>query len=432
MQVLGVGLAGLGTVGSSFYTLLRRNGGALQERFGTQVQVKAVCVRDTGRPRDGVPADLMVADLQVLLENPEVQVVVELIGGVEVPLQLLRSALQRGKHVITANKALLAEHGQELFALAAAHQVELLFEASICGGIPIVKVIRESLAGNQIQEVTGIVNGTTNYILTRMGDDQLTYAEALKEAQERGLAERDPSLDVSGGDAAQKISLLAGLAFGGWVDWKQVSREGIESITPKDITFAAFAGFVFRLVATARLMEDGRPAVIVYPALVPVAHPLAAVRLEYNAVLVESDFQGTSVYTGRGAGGEATASSVSADLADLVDRFSRPLGRGRPAANSTTRELFPVDDLTFKYFFHFVTENRPGIWATVTGLLADHGVNIESVHQKWEDRTQPSDLYVLVDPVAEQRAVAALKAIREAPGIAPASRYYRILPEAGT
>jgi len=423
-----IGLVGLGTVGGSFYELLAGNADEISRRLGVAIEVPVVAVRDPSRPRAVAAGTRVVGDWRLVLDDPSLAVVVELVGGTGVAREVVRGALERGKHVVTANKALLAAHGEELFALARAKGVELLFEASVCGGVPIVKVLRESLLGNRVGRILGIVNGTTNYILTRMSGEGLGYADALAEAQAMGFAEADPTADVSGADAAQKISILASVAFGSWVDWREVLCEGITRVTPRDIAFARSAGFVFKLVAAASLVE-GRPLVTVYPAMVPVDHPLAAVRGEYNGVMVDADFLGPSVYQGRGAGGRPTASSLASDLGDLARILAAgPAARPRGPAFER-RGLFPADRLRCRCCFHFVTANRPGIWALVTGTLADNGINIESVHQKWEDRTLPSDLFVLVDEAEEAQLRKALSLVVAGPGISAESRYFRILDD---
>jgi homoserine dehydrogenase len=427
MERIKIGLIGFGTVGRSLYQLLEQNGASFRERLGVGIEVARIGVRDITKKRDLAPADRFVEGYEEIVKDPEIPVIVELVGGIDVPARLIREALARGKHVITANKALLAQSGDELFRLALEKQVDLKFEASVCGGIPIIKVIRESLRGNRIRGITGIVNGTTNYILTRMGEEGMSFQDALAEAQRLGFAESDPTMDVEGIDAAQKISLLASVAFGDWVDYRQVLCEGIAAISPKEIEFARLSGFVFKLLAQARLIE-GRPAVTVFPALIPQSHPLAAVRGEFNAVLLESDFLGPSMYSGRGAGGPPTASAVASDLGDVIERIiQRHLPDFIPPEPLRKVELYPVDELEYRYFLHFITENRPGIWATVTSLLAENGINIESVHQKWLDRTQPSDLFILIDPAREAQARRAFQAIVDAPGIFRASRFYRIL-----
>ncbi len=429
MERVKVALVGMGTVGGAFYRLMQANGELFARKFGVAAEIAAVAENDRAKLAALGPATRASLDYRELIADPGIAVLVELVGGTGVAYEILRSALEAGKHVITANKALLAERGHELFDLAKKKGVELRFEAAVCGGIPIIKVVRESLVANRVSRIMGIVNGTSNYILTQMSEKHVGFEEALAEAQARGFAETDPTLDVGGGDSVHKITLLASFAFGGWIDQREVLREGITSITPGEIEFAASAGFVFKLVASARLI-DGRPAVTVFPALVPQAHPLASVRGELNAVLTESDFMGPAVFLGRGAGGKPTASSVASDLGDLVQTVVLK-ARKVTAQFDTTRTftLFPSRKLAYRFFFHFVTENRPGIWATVTGLLAENGINIESVHQKWEDRSLPSDLYVLVDEAEEAQASRALEAIRAASGISAGSRFYRILPE---
>ena len=429
MERVNVGLVGFGTVGGAFCRLMQANGGLFESKFGVAARIAAVAEKDPEKVRAAFPGQKVVADFHALIGDPAIDVIVELVGGTGVAYEVIRGALEAGKHVISANKALLALRGDELFALARQRGRELRFEGAVCGGIPIIKVVRESLVANRVASIVGIVNGTSNFILTLMGERGLGFAEALAQAQAAGFAEADPTLDVGGGDSAHKISLLASFAFGGWIDYRELLCEGITGISAGEIEFAASAGFVFKLLASAR-WNQGRPAVTVFPALVPRDHPLAFVRGEMNAVMTQSDYMGPAVFVGRGAGGDPTASSVASDLGDLV-RDIRTAGRRDTAQFDPARklELFPRDQLEHRYFFHFITANRPGIWAAVTTRLADNGINIESVHQKWEDRSLPSDLYVLVDEAPEARARRALAEIRAAPGIDARSCFYRILPQ---
>jgi homoserine dehydrogenase len=428
MERMKVGLIGFGTVGASFFRLMTGNGRLLADKLGAAVELTAIAEKDTAKVRDPAAKKLLVSDYRRIIADPEISVVVELVGGTGVANEIISTALEAGKHVISANKALLALRGDELFALARRKSVELKFEGAVCGGIPIIKVVRESLVGNRISKIMGIVNGTSNFILTQMSELGLTFQEALGAAQAKGFAEADPTLDVGGGDSAHKISLLASLAFGGWVDYREILVEGITRVTPGEIEFAGSAGFVIKLVASAMLV-DGRPAVTVFPALVSAQHPLAAVRNEVNAVFVECDYLGPGLFLGRGAGGDPTASSVASDLGDLA-RSARS-GASSPGTSidpSRRLEMHPYQEIQYRFFFHFITENRPGIWAAVTGRLADNGINIESVHQKWEDRRLPSDLYILVDEAPENQARKALEEVCACPGIHADSRYYRILP----
>ena len=297
MERVKAGLVGFGTVGGSFYRLMQANGRMLSEKAGIEVEIAAVADTDVDKVKRAAPGQFVVKDYRKLVEDPEIAVVIELVGGTGVAHEIIASALRRGKHVITANKALLALKGQELFELARARRVGLKFEAAVCGAIPIIKIVRESLLANRIGRIMGIVNGTSNYILTAMSERGIGFEEALLDAQARGFAEADPTLDVGGGDSAHKISLLASFAFGGWVDYRELLCEGITTITPGEIEFAASAGFVFKLVASASMI-GGRPSVTVFPALLPKEHPLAAVRNEVNAVFVESDYMGSGLFVG--------------------------------------------------------------------------------------------------------------------------------------
>ncbi|HUI70486.1 MAG TPA: homoserine dehydrogenase [Spirochaetia bacterium] len=425
MERVRIGLVGFGTVGRSFYELLGSNASEFAQRLGVVVEVPYLGVGDASRPRRVGPETRVVSGWKEIVCDPTIPIVVELIGGIEIPLALIREALSRGKHVITANKALLSAYGQELFELASRNGVELKFEGAVCGGIPIIKVLRESLMGNRVNSIVGIVNGTTNYILTRMTEEKLSFEEALAQAQKLGFAEADPTLDIGGKDAAQKIGLLASLAFGCWVNPEDILCEGITDVTVKDIEFCLQSGFMFKLVAQARLL-DGKPLVTVFPMLVPMDHPLASVRNEVNGVLIDSDFLGPSVYEGRGAGGKPTASSVASDLGDLLKSIlSKHVARRR--ASLPKADPYPVGKMRSRYYFHFVTANRPGIWALVTGVCAEDGINIESVHQKWEDKSKPSDLYVLVDEAEEAQARKAFTRIVASDGIFPQSHYFRVL-----
>jgi homoserine dehydrogenase len=427
MERVKIGLIGLGTVGRGFYELMSSNGDHFATKMGTSVEIARIAEIDPAAAQ-GIAPELLVKDYRRVVEDEEIRIVIELVGGTTVAYEIIRSAIEAGKHVITANKALLALRGAELFTLARDRGVELKFEAAVGGGIPIIKVVRESLVGNRIDKIFGVLNGTSNYILTRMSELKLPFAEALQQAQEAGFAEADPTLDVGGGDAAHKISLLAAFAFGGWVDYREILCEGITTVTPGEIEFAASAGFVIKLIASAILVE-GKPSVTVFPALIPAKHPLASVRNEVNAVFVECDFLGPALFLGRGAGARATASSVASDLGDLVQSLVLHARRGGyPFDPGRTLQLYPDAEKEYRYFFHFITENRPGIWASVTGCLAENGINIESVHQKWEDRSKPSDLYVLVDEAGEGQAQKALGEASSHSGISEQSRFYRILP----
>ncbi|MEM0968458.1 MAG: homoserine dehydrogenase, partial [Verrucomicrobiota bacterium] len=318
-EPLQIGLAGLGNVGAGVYKNLQRNRDLLRERSGREIQIRRVVVRDLGKSRDvEIPEGLVTDDLETLIDDESIEVVVELIGGVTRAKELVQSALRRGKSVVTANKALLAEHGKELFALAEENGATIYFEAAVAGGIPIIKTVQESFVGNRIEKMVGIINGTSNYILTEMKERGLSYPEALQEAQDLGYAETDPSLDVNGGDAAHKAVLLASLSYGSWVPFEETYVEGIERIRRMDVEFAEEFGYALKLVAVIRLGASDQIEVRVQPTLIPKRHILASVNGVFNAILVRGDVVGETLFYGSGAGQDATSSSVIADLADAA------------------------------------------------------------------------------------------------------------------
>ena len=312
------------------------------------------------------------------MSDPAIEVVVEVIGGIEPARMLILQALKAGKPVVTANKELLANVGGELFEAASGAGLDLLYEASVAGGIPLIRPLRESLAGERIRRVMGIVNGTTNYILTRMTEEGAGYSEALAEAQSLGYAERDPTADVEGFDAGAKAAILATIAFGRQVVAGDVYREGIAGVTAVDISFAARLGYVVKLLAVAELIDD-RVAVRVHPAMIPSNHPLAAVRDSFNAVFIEGEAVGELMLYGRGAGGMPTASAVLGDLIDAAHNL-RAGGAGRSAALSRAR-ICPIDELSSQYYLSMEVLDQPGVLAAIGGVFADHDVSIRSMEQ---------------------------------------------------
>jgi homoserine dehydrogenase len=367
-------------VGAALVGLVGEQGDAVAARTGLRLEVAAVAVRNLSKDRPvALPPGVVTRDASKVVADPEVDVVVELIGGIEPARTLVLTALEAGKPVITANKELLANVGAELFAAAERSGVDLLFEAAVAGGIPLIRALRESLAGERITRVMGIVNGTTNYILTRMSEAGATYHEALAEAQSLGYAERDPTADVEGHDAGAKAAILATIAFGATVVAGDVYHEGIAGITPVDIDFAARLGYVVKLLAVCEAVE-GQVAVRVHPAMVPTSHPLASVRESYNAVFVEGDAVGSLMLLGRGAGGRPTASAVLGDLVDAAANLRSgahaSLGALRPA------ELRPVDELAGEYYVNLQVLDRPGVLRKVAEVFERHGVSIRSMEQE--------------------------------------------------
>ena len=376
-----IGVLGCGNVGAALVQLVSDHAEVIEARAGVPLEVTRVAVRDLAKNRTlPLPASRFTDDPASVVGDPDVDVVVEVIGGVEPARSLIVEALMAGKPVVTANKELLAEHGRELFETAEGAGVDLLFEASVGGGIPLMRPLRESLAGDRIRRVMGIVNGTTNYILTRMTDAGDSFAEALADAQALGFAEADPTADVDGYDAAAKAAIIASIAFGARVVARDVYREGIAEVTDGDIESARDLGYVVKLLAIAEEADDG-VAVRVHPTMVPVRHPLASVRDAFNAVFIEGDAVGELMFYGRGAGGAPTASAV---LGDLVDA-AKNLVEGRKGATIgalAAKPIRAIDDVRSQYYLHTEVADRPGVLAAMAPKFAEHGVSIRSMQQR--------------------------------------------------
>ena len=376
-----VALLGCGNVGSALAEILLTRQEEIAARTGIHLELVGIAVANANKARsDVIPPALIGTDAAALVARDDVDVVVEVIGGMHPAHELIESALRSGKPVVTANKALLAVSGAELAEMAAAAGVDLLYEASVGGAIPVIRPLRESLAGEQIMRVMGIVNGTTNFILTRMEEDGCSYEDALAEAQWLGFAEADPTMDVGGFDAAHKITILAALAFGSDVVDADVYREGITTISAADVAYANRLGYAVRLLAIAELIEGGpEVSVRVHPAMVPRAHPLASVRGAFNAVFVEGAVSGELMLYGRGAGGGPTAGAM---LGDLVDA-SRNLRAGAPAPApkriSTT--VRPQSDMRSAFYLSMDVADRPGVLAAVAKIFGDHDVSIRAMEQ---------------------------------------------------
>ena len=384
-SVVKVGVLGCGNVGAALVQLIAERSDEIESRTGIRLEVGKVAVRSLSRTRPvEIADDLLTRDAAQVVVDPAIDVVVEVIGGIEPARELILAALGAGKPVITANKELLANHGAELFAAASAAGVDLLFEASVAGGIPILRPLRESLVGEDVRRIMGIVNGTTNFILTRMSEEGTSYAEALSEAQELGYAERDPTADVEGYDAGAKAAILATLAFGAKVVAGDVYHEGISGITAVDIEFAKRLGYVIKLLAVAELVDVGdgadEVAVRVHPAMVPVTHPLAGVRDSFNAVFVEGAAVGDLMFYGRGAGGEPTGSAVLGDLVDAAVNL-----RKETHADLLTlvrRPIRPIDDLMASYYVNLDVVDQPGVLREIAEAFERHGVSIRSLEQE--------------------------------------------------
>jgi len=380
---LGIGLAGLGTVGSGVVLALERNAQLICDRTGgvVSLEVAKVLVRDLHKVRPvNLSAEKLTTAWQELVADPAVDIVVELIGGTTDAYEIVAAALKAGKPVVTGNKALLAERGVELFALSKEHDTPIHFEAAVAGGIPIIKTVQESFIGNRIHSITGIINGTSNYILERMTTAGLEFSAALAEAQALGYAEADPALDVNGWDAAHKAILLATLAYGFPINPAKVHVAGIEQVRPIDIEFATRLGYVVKLLAVVREHADGGVELRVQPSFIPKSHILASVHGVFNAVAVHGDAAGESLFYGRGAGQDPTASSVVADLVEAARSLRQPTGHRGFLPYREQGNLLPVEDTETAYYVRFDVTDRPGVIAEVARVLADAGIGISGTH----------------------------------------------------
>ncbi len=408
---LSIGVAGLGTVGGGVLRLLSDNAALIEARAGRKIAVTAVSARDRGRDRGVSLAGMRWHDdPRVLAEDPNVDVVVELIGGADGPARgLVERAIAAGKPVVTANKALLAVHGAALAARAEAGGVALAFEAAVAGGIPVIKTLREGLAANRILSIAGILNGTCNYILTRMREEGKDFAEILADAQRLGYAEADPSFDIDGIDAAHKLAILAALAFGRPVAFEAVHIEGIRGISALDIGFAGELGYRIKLLGLARASAGGISA-RVHPCLVPAAAPLARVDGVYNAVVIEGDFVGRVMLEGRGAGAGPTASAVVADLIDLARGRTTPVWGAAAGALSDAPSV-PISAHAGCYYLRLMVVDRPGVIADVTAVLRDLGVSLESMLQRGRSPAEAVPVVLVTHETREDAMRAAVARI---------------------
>jgi len=406
-----IGILGLGTVGGGTVSLLRRNADSLERRLGRPLQVTRVAVKDLNKPRpvemDGID---VTTDAESVCTDPEVDIVVELVGGVENAEPLVRKALDHGKPVVTANKALLAERGNELFRFAGEQGVDLAFEAAVAGGIPIIKALREGLAGNRIQSVHAIANGTANYILSRMRTEGMAFDHALKEAQELGYAELDPTFDVDGIDAAHKLALIAAVAFGAPINYEALTIEGIRSVTAEDIAFADEMGYRIKLLAITKHGPDGGIELRVHPALVRTDTMLASVEGVFNAVQVIGDAVGPTLYYGPGAGADPTASAVVSDLMDVARTLGAPPEYRVPylgfhAEGMQEPRWAPVEEVETEYYLRLQAQDQPGVLAQVTRILSEEGISIEAIRQKEPQPGAPDVPVVLLTHTTRERAM---------------------------
>jgi homoserine dehydrogenase len=425
MKQVNLGMIGGGTVGSGVYHAWHTNGSLMSARLGVKLNFRRIAVKAFDEPRPyPIPDALMTTDWQQVVNDPEIHVVIELVGGTSIAKTMILNALTQGKTVITANKALLSAHGKELFAAAARHGVNLYYEASVCGGIPIIKALREGFVANQFPAIYGIVNGTCNYILSRMKAEGADFTAVLTDAQKQGYAETPPDLDIDGFDAQHKIGILASLAHGFWVDHHDIHTEGIRNISKLDMQFAQQLGYTIKLLAIAKREVAGKNQkskiqVSVYPALVPNPHVLASVNGVFNAVFVRGDIVGDTLFYGRGAGKDATASAVLSDVADAaLDLKSGGKTRLLPfVPHARDGAVLPIGDIVCPYYIRLSVIDKPGTLAKITSILAAAKIGIASVIQPEGHEGESVPLILMIHNAANSKMSGALAKIARLPAV---------------
>lgn len=406
-----VALLGVGTVGTGVYKLIQRRADVMVRTIGAEMEVSKILVHNLNKQREGIDASLLTDNWQEIVNDPEIQIVVEVMGGIEPARTMILEALHAGKHVVTANKDLLAAHGKELLDAAEEKHCDLLFEAAVAGGIPIIRPLKQCLAGNEIDEVIGIVNGTTNYILTKMFEENMSFEEALAKATELGYAEADPTADVEGLDAGRKVAIMASIAFHSRVVFDDVYTEGITKITSDDIAYAKEFDSVIKLLGVAHNTEGGIE-VGVYPMLLNKEHPLASVRDSFNAVFVHGDAVDDAMFYGRGAGELPTASAVMGDIIDVARNIEYGCNGRISCTCYRETPIKKFDEVENKFFLRMQVKNQPGVLASIATVFGSHGVSIARVVQK-HIKGNLAELVIVTDKVREDYLKNALEQLRD-------------------
>lgn len=421
MKEVRVGIIGFGVVGTGTAKILLSHRELIRKRTGIDLILKKVADKDISRPREiTLPQDILTTRVEEVIDDPEIDIVVELIGGLHPAKEFILEALQKGKHVVTANKALLAEDGNDIFALARQKGLQVGFEASVGGGIPIIKVMREGLIANRMLAIYGIINGTTNYILTKMTNEGIDFQDALREAQQLGYAESDPTLDIEGIDSAHKITILASLAYGIPLSFNKVYCEGITKITAQDIAFAREFGYKIKLLAIAKIL-NGEIELRVHPTMVPEDYLIAKVDGVFNAIYVEGDNVGSTLYYGRGAGSMPTGSAVVSDIVDIA-KGTNPT----PLELSENLRVKPIEEVESMYYFRFSALDRPGVLSKISGVFGEHNISIASVIQKGRSQGGAVPLVILTHRARERDVLEAVEKIDRLPVVAAKSVFIRV------
>ena len=423
MKTLKVGMLGCGNVGSQIARLLVANKADLASRSGAQLELVKVAVKDIKAKRDGIATSLLTDDPHSVVNDPEIDLIIEVIGGISPAKELILAAFKNGKSVVTANKALLAKEGAALYQAAGEANVDLYYEAAVAGAIPILRPLRESLVGDHVTRIMGIVNGTTNYILTKMDESGTAFADALKQAQELGFAEADPTADVEGIDASDKAAILAGLAFHSRVTDKDVYREGITKITATDVKVAKAMDMVIKLLAITELTASGEISVRVHPALISRTHPLASVRESFNAVFVEAQSAGQMMFYGKGAGGEPTASAVLGDLVAIA-RHKVLGGIGPKESDYASLKIAPMGETKTRYLIRLNVADKPGVLESVAHVFASQSVSIQTVRQTGAG--DKAELIIMTHTSTESALSATVKELGKLPAVTDVASVLRV------
>ena len=423
MKTLKVGMLGCGNVGSQIARLLVANKADLASRAGAQLELVKVAVKDINAKRDGIATSLLTDDPYSVVNDPAIDLIIEVIGGISPAKELILAAFKNGKSVVTANKALLAKEGAALYQAAGEANVDLYYEAAVAGAIPILRPLRESLVGDHVTRIMGIVNGTTNYILTKMDESGTAFADALKQAQELGFAEADPTADVEGIDASDKAAILAGLAFHSRVTDKDVYREGITKITATDVKVAKAMDMVIKLLAITELTASGEISVRVHPALISRTHPLASVRESFNAVFVEAQSAGQMMFYGKGAGGEPTASAVLGDLVAIA-RHKVLGGIGPKESDYASLKIAPMGETKTRYLIRLNVADKPGVLESVAHVFASQSVSIQTVRQTGAG--DKAELIIMTHTSTESALSATVKELGKLPAVTDVASVLRV------
>ena len=423
MKTLKVGMLGCGVVGSQIARLLVENKSDLTSRAGANLELVKVAVKNINTKREGISSNLLTDDAKSVVNDPEIDLIIEVIGGISPAKELILAAIKNGKSVVTANKALLAQAGAELYTAADNANVDLYYEAAVAGAIPILRPLRESLVGDQVHRIMGIVNGTTNYILTKMDESGTAFDDALKQAQQLGFAEADPTADIEAIDAASKAAILAGLAFHSRVSDTDVYREGVTKITATDVKVAKAMDMVIKLLAIAELTPEGEISVRVHPALISRNHPLASVRESFNAVFVEAKSAGQLMFYGKGAGGEPTASAILGDLV-AVARHKVSGGIGPKESDYADLKIAKIGQTKTRYLIRLNVADKPGVLESVAHVFASHGVSIQTVRQTGAG--DKAELIVMTHSSTESALSETVKDLSKLPAVTDVASVLRV------